>query len=560
MSLIQQHCWLAAAIPLACLLGWGSPTQAEPPLLNRTAPNLLANPRFSGVAGWTFINKDLLVAGVTYDATVTRGAGSGSIRLVGERTSIVSSLMPVKAGQTYTFSIYMMAQTVPSLAYCIAQATDDSGRWLRNTGSGFFAVSRADRWEELTYFYTAQPGETKVMLACGRHEPPYNPNPSSPIWLDDGYFGEGRSLEQPPSPKRPFDGIRVRVDELGNWGLKRRGLYEPVFPFCIYQQLGKNLSLYSAQGFNCVMFNQFGMSLVEQARKAVSRFNPYGMLTMIEIAQYVAPGAWAYNDLSGLARNLATLLQSPFAANILAFYWDNEAWSEYAVPQAVTDLIRRSDRLVGTRRIRPILMLQGNPGMLRQYNDMVDVAMSYSVPVDNFLQQRLEQQGLPWALAVISETDDPAVLRAAVYQQLALGARGIAFYRDPLSNGRGIESMPIWPAFAELRTELDALLFLLRQAAWTSWEAVASSSSVTVGTRDYRGLGHLILSSDSAAPLRLSLSLHGLSYRPAALVDFFSGSRLGFEPDGTVIVPLPARGTAVYRIEPASGAGTASLP
>ena len=353
--------------------GLDVPVQA--PALARTAPNLLS-PQFAGRSGRNIVNPNAQARSI-YDPTVTRLPGSGSIKFLGKITSVQSVPVAITPGTTYTFSAYMLIEKIPSLAHCTGVAMDSSLVWLRRVSSGHYGASRTGEWQEIAYFYTAQPGETLFMLVCGRYDDPYNPNSDSPIWLDDAYFGEGQSLEQPPSPKRAFEGSQVRVDALGNIDVNREGTWEPFFPFGIYQAAGQSLAKYSEQGFNCIMFNQFALRAVDRARAAVSSFNPYGMMSMIEIAQYMRPDTLYYNDVAGIGRQVASLTASSSVDDVLAFYWDNEAWSEYEVPLAITEQIKRFDRDREGRRIHPVLMLQGDSGMFRQYNGMVDTGMTY---------------------------------------------------------------------------------------------------------------------------------------------------------------------------------------
>jgi hypothetical protein len=346
------------------------------------------------------------------------------------------------------------------------------------------------------------------------------------------------------------------ADALGNIDVRRNGSWEPFFPFAIYQARGEPYDRYSAQGFNCIMFNQFSLQAVEAARRAVSDLNPYGMMSMIEIAQYMRPDAPLYADVAGVERLTRAMAASRGSENVLAYYWDNEAWSEMDVPRAITDRIKLADRDGDGRRIRPILMLQGNPGMIRQYNDMVDLAMTYNQPVADFILQRIGGQRLPWTLVVFSDIGEPRKLRSGVYRQLALGARGIAYYKDPLDAGPHIEELPIWDEFRNLRIEIDRLLPVLRASQWTPWTAASSFPAVTVGTRDYRGEGYLIVCNDEDSAVNFTLSFAGMPYSPSALIEFFGGRRISMNSrgpaGGSVAVSLAAYGAAVYRVEPAS--------
>ena len=155
-------------------------------------------------------------------------------------------------------------------------------------------------------------------------------------------------------------------------------------------------------------------------------------------------------------------------------------------------------------------------------------------------------------MAVLSEIEAPGLLRSSVYRELALGARGIAYYRDPLSSGRRIDGLPIWQEFPKLRTEVDQLMPVLRASHWTHWAATATSPDVTVGTRDYRGECYVILSNALAKPLDIEVSFSNLPYTPAMLTDFFTGQHVAMrikEPVGIAPVSLGAYGTAVYRVD-----------
>jgi hypothetical protein len=93
---------------------------------------------------------------------------------------------------------------------------------------------------------------------------------------------------------------------------------------------------------------------------------------------------------------------------------------------------------------------------------------------------------------------------------------------------------------------------ILQQPQWTSWSATASTEGLTIGARDYRGEGYLILSNSLDQPVRAAVSMNELPYPVLALVDFFSGQRTEIRsPRSAHIakISLPAYGVAVYRLE-----------
>jgi hypothetical protein len=184
---------------------------------------------------------------------------------------------------------------------------------------------------------------------------------------------------------------------------------------------------------------------------------------------------------------------------------------------------------------------------------MADLAMTYDDKASDFMVQRIEGQQLPWTVSVLSGIDQPGNLRARLYRELALGARGIAFYSDPLERGNGgrvrLETQPVWAEFPKVRRELDRLSPLLRGPAWTAWTATPDSSEVTVGTRDYLGSGYLIVANSRSEPLAFSVSLAGLPYQAGALIDFFSGRCAAAVRGGSAGISLNGFGTAVYKVE-----------
>jgi hypothetical protein len=521
------------------------------PQLTRVNPNLLSNSNVASVTGWG------LARGAFYDGSVSHTAGSGSFQISAIDTTVSqtgaqvqSALVPVTPGKTYTLSAYLLTNTFSSLAYNVIGVYNTSRVFKGNVRGSYQALSAANTWQEATVLYTAQTGDGFIRVTFGRQNGPRN---DGAIWVDDLYIGEGRSFEQVPAQKKSFNGAMVRIDSLGNYEVLKNGVWTPYFPFGIYQNTNlTSYQIYSDQGFNCVMFNQGGgTSILQEAKDAKSAFNPDGMMAMIELSQYISPTMPLYNNLTDLTNMVRNVVASPLSSNILAYYWDNEAYTQYSVPQAVINTVRSLDVNASGQPLHPVSMHMGNEGMARMYNSLVNSVGTYTgngynrfVTIAN-----TEQQQNPMGLGVTSATT-PEALRSEVYQVLIAGGKGIAFYKDPfhVAPFGPVSSLPMWQEVPKLRSEIDQLLPVLRQPHWTSWKADASDSRILVGTRDYNGEGHLLMLNPTDQPLTFQVSLSGLSYLPTTAVNFFTGAIATSVLGSQLSVTLPAYGTAVYRL------------
>jgi hypothetical protein len=459
----------------------------------------------------------------------------------------------------------MMSNTWPSGVSTFIGIYNSSKAFDRNCCGSRQLTNQAGAWQETAILYRAGAGDAYVRLKVVRVDSARN---DGHIWLDDIYVGEGIGFEQPPAEKKAFDGAMVRIDELGNFEVLQQGGWKAFFPFCIYQDVSKpTYQIYSDQGFNCVMFNQLSTSIAQKAKDAVSPHNPDGMMAMGGISYWTQPGYGGFGNIESLMQKMQVLVNSPQISNILAYYWDNEAYDQYDFPKLVTDTIKVYDVDQDGQRLHPIYMLQGNEGMARMYNEMVDSVGTYVVggleghwggetglPVlDN-----IEGQRNPLGIGIIPAGDRSARtaggFRRYFYNLLIAGAKGMAYYRDPTHGDEvPLDTLSVWPEFEIVRQEIDQLLPLIRQPHWTTWETTSSSDVLNLGTRDYDGEGYIILVNPMGASETATISIHGLPYTVEAGYDYFTGKRVVDVSNNTLMVTLPAYGTAVFRLERIEG-------
>jgi hypothetical protein len=544
----------------------------QQPHLSRVSPNQLSNPSFIGTANWA------LSGGAQYDPALSRSAdGSGSIRLpMGGRVD--SGVVAVTPGKTYIFAAYIRTSAWPpgmvDMVFVIVNANGSYSGYGGETGAS--GNSGPNKWEEIALTITPDANTHYISLGIGRI---YPDSGVSDIWVDEMYFGEGTGFGSPPTTKKPFNGADVQVDELGNFSVKKKGVFQPFFPFCIYGDARRPnaYQTYSNQGFNCDMWGYSGT--LQQAKKAVSAFNPDGMMVGIGVAQFMNQGGWGY-DSNGV--NLTNEIKAMKAtglmdSHVLLYYWDNEnVWDQWNNQMRRSSIITSNDVSPSGQRLHPFYVLQGSYNAARMYHDTqgvscCDVTGTYADSANTGgaghaggqeIIQNIEGQDQPVTfeqMNIVSKYSDVGTLRGYLYRHVARGARGIGLWRDCFSSDCSGYADPVdqagwWPDVPNLRRELDQMLPLIRQPHWTTWKVAYNDAlPITVGARDYQGEGYLIVANNFGAPTTtVTFTLTGLGYTPQRVVDFFSGNTVGSLSGHTFTVTLPAlglkSGTAVYRI------------
>jgi hypothetical protein len=492
---------------------------------------------------------------------------------------VVTPRVKVTPGKTYTVSGLMRTSSWPTYVTTMIGTYDDRGRFLGNLNSVYQGTTAPNVWEEIAVQCTVKPGVAAITWYVGRLGK--SPDESGTVQVSDLYVGEGVSFARPPTPKVPFNmssgaANAVRVDELGNWEVRKNGgNWTAFFPLCIYAgpEPASRWQKYASQGFNCNIWNHFSVSGMAAEKAA-------GIMTMLEVTHYVQKDL----GLNQLARELDAVLNASAADNILGYYWDNEQYDQYDRPQALVAKIRERDPN------HPIMMNQGATGIHRSLRNLADLFGNYlvdygtqlamwNIPMPHMrnsvfpqgmltearfsLMQNLEGNSRPPGIANIAEEHYAPNVRRIVYKALINGVRALSYYRDGACynydgdpNGPGCTDLTQRPAWAEikrLKAEIDQLMPLIRRPHWTNWSATSGLNPVTeltIGTRDHGGHGYLLLVNDTSAPLTATIKLSGLSYTPTSVQDFFTGARIAKVAASSFTAALAANETAVYRLAP----------
>jgi hypothetical protein len=117
--------------------------------------------------------------------------------------------------------------------------------------------------------------------------------------------------------------------------------------------------------------------------KGVKAGLPYAFF---QLAQYIHPGAWAQGKLDRLRKDLGEILDSPYADNLIGYYYDNESPEQIALASQVMSIVAEMDLKAGKRQ-RPIYILQGNPGRQLAYTDYKDADAPASTAADAWPEQ-----------------------------------------------------------------------------------------------------------------------------------------------------------------------------
>lgn len=531
---------------------------AEPHLTQQAQTNLLLNPTLNGTTNWT------LKHSLLFDPLISRSDdGSGSIKLSNafftsssDYDWVVSRTYSVTQGQTYTLSAYMLTNEFPApIAGIILIFRKPDGSWLQNAPTSLKTVSESNEWQEIaTQFRTPQGASYVQVYAMHTQQ---RKNQSADIWIDNFHLTEGISYAEPPSSKQAFNGSHTRIDTLGNVMVSKDGVFEQFVPLCIHADNSRpDWSIYSEQGFNCNMWAG-SAAYIEKAKNAVSDFNPEGMMSGFQIANFIMPGNQDYADIQLLESRINEITNAGLENNLLWYYWDNEKeqLAEWAVPLSVTSKIRQFE--TG----HPIYMLMDNEGLTRSYKtahaNMIDVTGDYinvGQHRDNLgliNVNKIEKQTAPLSIAQINYGTG-LKFRARIYSAIANGAKGFSIWRDDyLQAGTlagPIENTPWWNDLPNIRAEIDLLKPIIAQPHWTDWKVNLASTELDFGTRNYEGKGYIILANEHDVGIQTNITITDLPYQAQNLIDALTGQQIGAITGNSFTVLVPAYGSLMLKL------------
>jgi len=552
---------LCTAITLISPTAVSQADNSSRPHVARQGKNLIANPSLDTTANWSYLRD------AEYDDSTSRAAdGSGSMKLrtpLPKSSMVVSKLIAVRPAQQYTYSFYFKTQNGPTYVGAQISLHDNEGKYIRNHTSGLGGTTSDEKWQEFALPFIVPEGV--AFIGCQAYKGD-NTGPNGIVWADDFYLGEGLGLEQPPEPKKPFDGAHVRIDGLGNFEVKQKDVWTPFFPLCMYSDNYRDWSVYSRQGWNTIIWTGAAHQ-VKQAKDAVSDFNPAGMMAGFQISQYTFPAGWAYNDLDDLRTKLNEIFEQGLGGNLLLYYWDNENnHDQWQVPVAVINTIKSVDVDSSGKRLHPIYALQGtyNNARVHAARGLVDVSGTYfgGNGADTgdagqggheglFLLDRHEGQSSPAAIAQFNGVDGPGDMRLRLYNSIILGAKAMGYWRDCFPprcpkvtpTDGPVDAQPWWPDFPNLRREVDRLLPIIREPHWTAWKVdVDPPGNVRVGTRNHKGEAYLIFVNQTITPQTATVRINDLPYKAKEVRDALDNEKLAAISDSSFSITLPGIG------------------
>ncbi|MFA6102300.1 MAG: LamG-like jellyroll fold domain-containing protein [Victivallaceae bacterium] len=542
---------------------------ADQPHLQRSGTNLVTNPDISGSTNWVIRNG-------MYDSSVSRDAGTGSFKMTipyptTNYSYIESALIPVTPGKTYTLSYYMRSDIFPPAGPSLYLGYYNSSQvFVRNSPGSDQSVTASGSWQECVCLLRPQPGEVYVKVKNYFMFQPLGYAGS--VWIDNFYLGEGIGFEQAPTAKTPFSGAVTKVDELGNVEIYKNGAWCPFFPIGIYADNRRaDWTVYSAQGFNTQMWAS-AYDAIQRAKDATSTFNPDGMMSGFQIANYTNTGGADYGNLTLLTARINEIKNNNLMGSLLWYYWDNEnSYSEWDNPLSVINKIKELDVDAGSNRMHPVYALEGNEGIARKYNCgnvvMTDITGDY-ITQDTAASYPDETRG---ALGIVTlwnveQQKNPVVtaqlnhgvgmlFRPRVFTAIAKGAKAIGFWKDDIDGGSQssdavpIENQPWWNDLPNIRREIDQLLPVIRMPHWTSWSLSSNNSLIDFGARDYQGDGYIIATNEQSTAQSVTFTISGLPYTATAARNFFTNEIEAQIVSNQFTVSIPAYGSKVYVLE-----------
>ena len=553
---------LFSSLAIASVTALSKDATLSRPHIPRQGKNLIVNPSVKTTLSWT------LVRDARYDALTSRKKdGSGSFQLetpLPKSSMALSELIPIRSGQRYTFGFYFKTLNGPTYVGAQISLHDSNRKYLRNHTAALGGTTRDGEWQEFVLPFVVPKDIMFIGLQVYKTD---NTKPGGKVWADDFYLGEGLGLEQAPSPKQGFDGAHVRLDALGNFDIKKNGVWTPFFPLCMYSDNYRNWSVYSKQGWNTIIWTGDAQQ-VKQAKAAVSDFNPDGMMAGFQIAPYTFPLSTAYNNLTDLRSKLRAILNQALDDNLLLYYWDNENnHNQWQVPVNVINTIKGLDVDSSGKRLHPIYALQGSFNIARVHaaQGLVDVSGTYfgGTSTDTggagqgggeeglFILDRHEKQISPAAFAQFNGVDGSGEMRLRLYNAIILGARAIGYWRDGFGPNQlkefpsvgPVDKKAWWPDFPCLRREVDRLLPIIREPHWTAWKAnLDTPSNVRVGTRNHKGEGYLFLVNQTTRTQTVIVTLDGLPYAATEVRNCFTDKKIASISNGSFSVALPKIG------------------
>ena len=449
--------------------------------------------------------------------------------------------------QLYTLSFRVMSdciEDIPTLliglnAYQSAQS---------NFQFFYHSVPNDSEWHVANFVFQTPDDTgaiTKVKFSIRSVEFEYEEDKCGKVYLDDFFLGEGVSFEEIPEPNQPVEAGIVSVDEYGNVTLNN----SPFFPIGIYHSNHRsNYIDYKNLGFNTMMWGGLGSddnaNAVASVYSSMYRSLNAGLHTCYDLSAYsyennLRHGNANYHNLSQALDFLNE--NEEYRNNNLFFYHDNEPQSANLQNgpyfQSVLDVTNEHEIP------SLIYQLNGNIGFKNLNLDKIDVLGTYVDPTGR--QVVIDRDNMSNKPIVFTTLTVPPELhiRPLFYTSLAMGAKGISYFRDALNN----QDLPYGPIedvngidhLVDIADEIQNMMHIIRQPHWTNWNVQASSPEmgsitgdiVTLGTREYKNGGNrtayvFVANNEEAAIENFTIDFSDLDLPDNTEVKYFSSGVL----------------------------------
>ena len=503
-------------------------------------------------------------------------SGRYAVALSHENESFAITDIPVEEGAWYVISGYMYVDALPADVVRYYVEFMNHGREIDIPSYPMVAISKAGAWEEfvLPVYIKKDLHITDLKLLMRNVGAPDTAQPTGDVWIDDismRRVPDSASLygDTPPGPRHGFDGALVRVDDQGNFSIRKAGGFEPFLPIIVYPGGNpKDWGKYRDKGFNTVICNT-----LKEAEAAVGE-GLYWIWSLYDYGIYDG-------DESGYARfereyRYLREQHPEWLDKLLYFYWDNERYLLFDSVKHFSDTIGKLDRDAAGKRLRPFMMqldfTMANPHYHNDTYRLVDLQSCYANPMifeDNDPQnyQGVEFKGnydgefanfaifdhlpgvtIPKTVFVVNSPFGDKHLANTIFAAFARGGKGFAYWKDGGSQPR-IETKAWWPDFRRTAAKMQALLPLLRQPMQTDWDLHPSladdEDGIVVGKRDFGSRRCMIAASRSNKAERVRFAGEGVA-DGSKIYDYFSGKAVAAWREGHFDLTFAPRGYGAY--------------
>jgi hypothetical protein len=333
--------------------------------VDRSRPNIYKggtwNLSSSGVA---HVTKD----GISSLSVSSRG-GSGVI--------FRSPKFAVSSGKQHTCVVDFKGDVWPSTSIRISVSLYNGNTHLGNVkeaSTWMYRKGEEGKWQEAPIVFNTK-NATHALMLMSRFE---DSNQSKPTFLSKNiHCHEGNHWIGNPDPKIPFNGSFVKVTSTGEVTIDGK----PTFLRCAFPDNNDPnrttvLKRHADAGFNCNMWaanaTQTGISVNAGLKYVFIALAPYYHYKTHPKEQK----GWGYNNLELMEKNIKGVL-AKYGKNVVGYYCDDEANSQYLLMEKIFKLIDQWDRDAEGKRQRPIYCLEGNPGTALQHLHHIDVVGTY---------------------------------------------------------------------------------------------------------------------------------------------------------------------------------------